>query len=134
MGRSFKMKNYIIATLVMIFAYLFGSFAFPQIIGSFRALKSHFKKRYLFSLIFWSILVAASVLLVYEFLTGFIYAYAFVLLIPLILTIRTKNIEQVNVVTKNTVLIEKTLRRLMIVCSIDIYTRQHKKYKYLYKE
>lgn len=78
---------------VFYFSYLFGSFAFPQIIGSIKMLLKKNVTPYAFTLALWSIICISITALVCVYLIKYFVLYVFGLVIPFILTIRTKNIE-----------------------------------------
>ena len=79
--------------LIFMLSYLFGSFAFPQIIGSIRMIVNGFKKPYTFTLILWSVICVGVSLLVYFYLPIYFMAYIIALITPLVITLFTKNIE-----------------------------------------
>jgi hypothetical protein len=85
-----KLVAYIITYLI---SYLFGSFAFPQIVGSIRMITKGFRVPYIFTLILWLAICAGVTLLVYLHLSEYFTIYLVALIIPFALTIRTKNIE-----------------------------------------
>lgn len=78
---------YIISIIIGYVAYMFGAFAFCQIIGSIRA-RTHF-----FAIIFWSILTIVLCGLVYFYLTKYFLALTIGLLISLIVVLLTPKIE-----------------------------------------
>lgn len=80
-----------IATYVL--SYSFGAFTFPQIIGSIRMIAHGFKKPYIFTLILWTAIFVGATLLMYYYLPTYLVMYLVALIIPLISTIFTKNIE-----------------------------------------
>ena len=87
------MKFIITCIAMYAISYLFGSFAFPQIIGSARMIVSGSKRPYTFTLILWSAIFMCVTLLVYFYLSKYFIIYLIALVLPLIFTIRTKNIE-----------------------------------------
>lgn len=78
--------NILIFLLIGYAAWLFGIFAFSQIIGSIRV-KSH-----IFAIIFWSVIVISVSLLVCYFLFDYIWAYVIGLAISFIKILLTPNI------------------------------------------
>lgn len=85
-----KILLYIVAYAI---SYIFGSFAFPQIVGSARMIVSGSKSPYTFTLILWSAIFMCVTLLVYFYLSKYFIIYLIALILPIIFTIRTKNIE-----------------------------------------
>ena len=81
------MLDIIIIIVVGLFSYIFGVFAFPQIIGGIRA-KSH-----LLAIIFWLILLVITVLLVLSFLKSYIVAYVLGIVASFIQVLTVKNIQ-----------------------------------------
>lgn len=78
---------------VFYFSYMFGSFAFPQMVGSIRMLLKKNVTPYVFTLALWSIICISIAALVYVYSIEYFILYVCGLIIPFILTIRTKNIE-----------------------------------------
>lgn len=83
----------IVYIIVYFISYIFSSFAFPQIVGSIRMILNGNRMPYTFTLILWCIICISVSLLVYLYLTKYFIVYLVALIIPFILTIRTKNIE-----------------------------------------
>ena len=69
--------------------YFFGAFAFPQIVGSIKMYKE--RPNLLFPMLLWTLIVIAASIAVYLFLRDYIVAYFIGLIIPFIITLRTKN-------------------------------------------
>lgn len=84
---------WVIYSLVYILSYLFGSFAFPQIVGSIRMIRNGIKTPYTFTLILWSSICIIVTFLIYAFMREYFITYLIVLMVPLIITLRIKNIE-----------------------------------------
>ena len=78
---------YVISIVAGYIAFMYGAFAFCQIIGSIRE-RAHY-----FAIIFWSVLTVVLCGLIYFYLTQYIYAVAIGLLISLITVLRTPKIE-----------------------------------------
>lgn len=81
------MLDIIIILVVGLFSYVFGVFAFSQIIGGIRT-KSH-----LFAIIFWLVLLAITVLLVLSFLKSYIVAYVLGIVVSFFQVSMVKNIQ-----------------------------------------
>lgn len=78
---------YVLFIVIGYIGYIFGAFAFSQIVGSIRV-RAHF-----FAIIFWSILTVALCSLVYLYLTKYLLALAIGLIISLIMVLCTPKIE-----------------------------------------
>ena len=85
--------NWIIYIVVYVISYLFGSLAFPQIIGSFRMISNGIKTPYTFTLCLWSIIFIAVTILVHLYADEYFIVYLIGLMLPLLFTLKTKNIE-----------------------------------------
>ncbi len=81
---------YIIAYII---SYMFGAFAFPQIVGSIRMIKTGFKTPYIFTLVLWIAIFVVVTLLVYLHLTKYFIVYLIALIFPFISTLCTDKIE-----------------------------------------
>lgn len=78
---------YFLLIVIGYIGYIFGAFAFSQIVGSIRA-RAHF-----FTIVFWSILTVVLCGLVYLYLTKYLLALAIGLIISLIMVLCTPKIE-----------------------------------------
>ena len=85
--------KFIFYIAVYLISYIFGAFAFPQIIGSIRMIAGGAKSPYTFTLVLWSIICICVTLLVYFYLPKYLIIYIIALVLPLIFTLQTKNIK-----------------------------------------
>ena len=91
--KEYDVMSWLIYIVVYIISYMFGCFAFPQIIGSIRCISSGIKTPYTFTLILWSIICVGVTVLVYAFASKYLIIYLIALILPLLISLRTKNIE-----------------------------------------
>ena len=78
---------YVLLIVIGYIGYIFGAFAFSQIVGSIRA-RTHF-----FAIVFWSILTVVLCGIVYLYLTKYLLSLAIGLIISLIMVLCTPKIE-----------------------------------------
>lgn len=78
---------YVIYAIIGYVAYMFGAFAFCQIVGGIRA------RAHLFAIVLWSVLTIALWSLVYLYLNKYLSAFNIGLLISLIVVLLTPKIE-----------------------------------------
>ena len=85
--------NWLIYIAVYFISYLFGSFAFPQIIGSLRMISNGIKTPYTFALCLWSVIFITVTVLVHIHMDDYFITYLIGLILPFLFTLQTKNIE-----------------------------------------
>lgn len=83
----------VICIIVYAMSFVFASFALPQIIGSIRMISAGNTSPYVFTLVLWSVIVLVATVLMYIFCSAYFVLYLFGFIIPLISTLRTKNIQ-----------------------------------------
>lgn len=83
----------LIYIVVFVISYLFGSFAFPQLVGSARMIIKKNTTPYVFTLVLWSFIYIVISFLICFLLPKYFAVYIVAHIIPLALTLRTKNIE-----------------------------------------
>lgn len=85
--------NWLIYIVVYIISYLFGSFTFPQIVGSLRMISNGIKTPYTFTLCLWSVIFIIVTVLVHIHMNDYFIMYLIGLILPFLFTLQTKNIE-----------------------------------------
>lgn len=85
--------TYIIGTIIFIISYIFGAFAFPQIIGSIRRIMIGIKNPFVFTLSLWTVLFLLFSIVMYVFMHKYFIVYLCGLIKPFVITALTKHIE-----------------------------------------
>ena len=85
--------NWLIIIVVYIISYTFGAISFPQIIGSLRMIRNGIKSPYLFTLFLWTTIFITVTILVRYYLYEYFIMYLVALILPLIFTLKTKEIQ-----------------------------------------